>query len=71
MSGTRIPAWRFVYTEALKPLPLMLSQIASSGLSRAGVGAAVTVVIMLVPITVFLITQSNIMETMAFSGIKE
>ena len=62
---------RFVYTEALKPLPLMLSQIASSGLSRAGVGAAVTVVIMLVPITVFLITQSNIMETMAFSGIKE
>ena len=62
---------RFVYTEAIKPLPLMLSQIASSGLSRVGEGAAVTVVIMILPITVFLITQSSIIETMAFSGIKE
>ena len=43
----------------------------SSGLSRAGVGAAVTVLVMLVPLTIFIFSQSKIIETMSFSGIKE
>ena len=49
----------------------MLNQIVSSGLSRAGVGAAVTVLVMLVPLTIFIFSQSKIIETMSFSGIKE
>lgn len=61
----------FIYSEAKKTLPFALSQIASSGLARAGVGGAVSVVMLLVPVMVFLFTQSNIIETMATSGMKD
>lgn len=61
----------YIYSEVLKPLPYALSQIMTSGLARAGVGAAVSLLLLLVPITLFVITQSNIIETMASSGIKE
>ena len=37
----------------------------------AGAGAASTVVMMLVPILVFVISQSNIIETMSSSGMKD
>ena len=60
-----------VYAESLKTLPLAISQIASAGISRAGVGSAAAFVMMLPPILVFIISQSNVMETMANSGIKE
>ena len=60
-----------IYTEQLKTLPFALSQILAGGIARAGVGAAVTMIMMIVPITLFLIAQSNIMRTMANSGIKE
>lgn len=61
----------YIYKEELKPLSFALNQIVSGGIERAGAGAAVAVVMMIVPIIVFVITQSNIMETMASSGIKE
>lgn len=60
-----------IHTEQLKPLPFALGQILAGGIARAGVGAAVTLIMMIVPITLFIITQSNIMQTMASSGIKE
>ena len=47
-----------------------MSQIVSAGIARAGVGAASTVVMMIVPIAIFLFAQNNIVETMASSGIK-
>ena len=62
---------KFIYSEEMKTLPLMLHQVVASGLARAGVGAAVTVVVMLFPLTIFLISQDRIIETMACSGIKE
>lgn len=61
----------FIYSEELKTLPYALSQIAAGGISRAGATAAVTVIMMIVPITIFIINQSSIVETMASSGIKE
>lgn len=61
----------YIYKEELKPLSFALNQIVSGGIQRAGAGAAVAVVMMIVPIIVFIITQSNIMETMASSGMKE
>ncbi len=61
----------FIYSEELKTLPYALSQIAAGGISRAGATAAVTVIMMIVPITIFVISQSSIVETMASSGIKE
>jgi len=64
-------ASNFIFTEDLKPLPYALSQIAAGGVQRAGVSAAVTLFIMIVPIAIFIGAQSNIIETMASSGIKE
>lgn len=61
----------FLRDEELKPLQYALLQITQGGPSRAGAGAAVTFVIAAVPITFFLICQSNIMETMTTSGMKE
>ncbi len=61
----------FIYSEQLKTLPYAINQIISGGIARAGVGSAVAVIMMIVPISVFIFTQSNIIETMASSGIKE
>lgn len=61
----------YILSEEKKTLSYALSQIVAGGVARAGAGAAVSVCMMIVPITVFIITQSNIIETMATSGIKE
>lgn len=61
----------YIYSEQNKPLPFALSQIVSGGIARAGSAAAVTVIMMVVPLTVFIVSQSNVIETMASSGIKE
>jgi len=45
-----------------------LSQIASGGIARAGVSAAITLIMMMVPIIVFVFNQSKIVETMGTSG---
>ena len=60
----------FIYTDKLKPLTYALSQIVAGGISRTGAAAAVSVVMLIVPITVFVINQSKIIETMSYSGIK-
>ena len=62
---------RFIYKEELKTLPYALNQIISGGIARAGVGAAVIVFMMVVPIAIFIFSQSNIIETMSTSGLKE
>ena len=61
----------YIYSEPLKTLPYAISQITSGGYARAGAAAAGVVVMMLVPIVVFIISQSNVIETMQKSGIKE
>jgi ABC-type glycerol-3-phosphate transport system permease component len=61
----------FIYSEELKTLPFALGQIMSAGIARAGVGAAVQVMMMIVPVVIFIVSQSNIVETMATSGMKE
>lgn len=65
-------ASNLIYKEDLKTLPFALSQIVSGGqVARAGVSSAVTLFIMIVPLVFFVLAQSNILETMASSGIKE
>ena len=61
----------FIYSEELKPLSYVLSQLVSGGISRTGVASAVSLIIVIVPVTVFVISQSNVIETMATTGIKE
>ena len=58
----------FIFSEELKMFPTILKQVASSGVARAGAAA---VILMIPPIVVFLLSQSNVIETMASSGIKE
>ncbi len=58
----------FIYAEELKTLPYALDQMVQGGIARAGVAAAVTLMMMSVPIIVFVINQSKIVETMGTSG---
>lgn len=61
----------YIYREELKTLPMVLSQIATAGISRAGVGSAAALILIIPPIFVFILSQSNVMETMAHSGMKD
>jgi len=64
-------AGTFIYSEEKKTLVYALQQVQSGGIARAGQGAAVTVVTMVVPIAIFIMAQSQILETMASSGLKD
>lgn len=64
-------ASNLIYSEDLKTLPYALQQILNGGVSRTGVGSAVTVIMMIVPIATFIIAQRQVMETMASSGLKD
>jgi ABC-type glycerol-3-phosphate transport system permease component len=61
----------FIYSEQLKTLHFASNQIIQGGIARAGVGAAVALILMSVPITIFIFSQSRIIETMATSGMKD
>ena len=58
----------YIYSEQLKTLPFALNQLISGGVARQGVSAATTLLMMTVPIAVFVINQSKIVETMGTSG---
>ena len=60
-----------IFSEEMKTLPYVLSQVVSGGLARAGSAMAATVLMMIPPIIVYLISQSNVMETMSSAGIKD
>ena len=61
----------YIYTEHMKTLPYALSQIVGGGIARTGVASTVSLIMLVVPVCTFILTQSNIVETMASSGIKE
>lgn len=61
----------YIYSEQLKSFNYAIGQITAGGIKRAGASAAATVLMMAVPILVFIITQSNIIETMGSSGMKD
>lgn len=67
----QITGYSFIYNEALKPIPTVLSQITASGIARAGVAAAAVVILMIPPMLIFLLCQSSVVETMATSGLKD
>ncbi|MCQ2493717.1 MAG: carbohydrate ABC transporter permease [Lachnospiraceae bacterium] len=61
----------FIYSEEKKTLVYAMQQIQSGGIARTGQGAAVLVVLMVVPIAIFIFSESQILETMASSGLKD
>ncbi len=61
----------YLRDEQLKPLQFALQQIVGGGTARAGASAAVTFIIAAIPIIFFLVCQSNVIETMTTSGMKD
>ena len=61
----------YIHSEQLKSFNYAIGQITAGGVKRQGASAAATVVMMLVPIMVFVVSQSNIIETMGSSGMKD
>ena len=60
-----------IFSEELKTLPYVMGSITTGGTARAGSAMASTVLLMIPPIIVYFISQSNIMETMSSAGLKE
>ena len=60
-----------IFTEAKKPLTYALGQIVTGGLARAGAGAAVGLIMLIPPLSVFIFSQTQILDTMASSGLKD
>ncbi len=60
-----------IFSEQLKTLPQVLSTLSAGGIARSGSAMVATVLLMIPPIIVFVISQKNVIETMGSSGIKE
>ena len=61
----------FIYSEQLKTLPVAMNDIVAGGIARSGASAAISVVMLSVPVLTFILTQSQVVETMATSGMKD
>lgn len=59
-----------IFDESLKTLPTIMSQITAGGIARSGSAMAVTVIMMIPPIIVYMVSQSNVLESMNSAGIK-
>lgn len=60
-----------IFNETLKTLPTIMANISSGGIARSGSAMAVTVLMMIPPILIYMVTQSNVLESMNSAGIKE
>lgn len=60
-----------IFSENLKTLPYVMGSVSAGGTARSGAAMACTVLLMLPPILVYFVSQSNVMETMGSAGIKE
>ena len=61
----------YTFSEELKTMPQALNQILSGGIARTGVSAAVSLIMLSVPVITFVLSQSQIIETMNSSGMKD
>ncbi len=59
-----------VFDEDIKLLPNIIEQISTAGITRQGSTMAASVIMLLFPTTVYLISQSSVTKTMSSSGIK-
>lgn len=60
----------YIYREDFKMLSYALNQIASAGPARQGTLAAVSLIMIIVPVVMFIVSQSSMIDTMAHSGMK-
>ncbi|MBQ4101795.1 MAG: carbohydrate ABC transporter permease [Oscillospiraceae bacterium] len=60
----------YIYDESYKMLPSVMQQIAGGGIARTGATAAASLVMMLPPIVLFVVSQNFVIDTMGNSGMK-
>lgn len=60
-----------IFNEELKTLPQIVTQITAGGTARAGSAMAITTIMMIPPVLVYLVSQSNVAEAMSSAGIKD
>lgn len=65
------PQSTFIFSEEKKTLVYALTQIQSGGVARTGQAQAVLIIVISVPIAIFMFSESQILETMASSGLKD
>lgn len=61
----------FIYSEQLKTIDYALNQILAGGIIRTGPSMAATLLMLSVPITIFILSQSSVIQTMSTSGMKD
>lgn len=59
-----------VYDEKIKMVVSLLPQVVAGGTARAGAGAALSLLLIIPPVLIFIICQGRIIETMSTSGMK-
>lgn len=60
----------YTYSEVFKTLPQALAQLSNGAVTRAGVTSAATLIMLVIPITCFVVMQSKIVDTMGSAGLK-
>ena len=60
-----------IFSEELKMLPTVMTNISAGGIARSGSAMAATVIMLIPPIAMYMITQGSVMQTMGSAGIKE
>lgn len=60
-----------IFDEELKTIIVAMNNVSTGSFIRAGVSMAGSLLLMIPPILIFIFSQSGIMETMAYSGVKE
>lgn len=61
----------YIFSEELKTLTTALNQITAGGIARTGTAGAASVLMFSIPVLVFVLVQSNVIETMGTSGMKD
>lgn len=69
-SSWNMQSGAFIFHEEYKTLPTVVNQISTAGLERAGILMASSVFMLVPPAVIFAVAQRQIIETMAYSGIK-
>lgn len=68
-SAWNMQSGSFVYKENFKTLPTVIQQITASGISKTGITATASVIMLLPPVILFIFARKGVIETMAHSGI--
>ncbi|WP_213585225.1 carbohydrate ABC transporter permease [Paenibacillus sp. J2TS4] len=61
----------YIYSEQLKTIDYAFNQILAGGIIRTGPSMAATLLLLSVPISIFILSQSSVIQTMSTSGMKD